>query len=454
MRTPFRKSHGKITFVLYNRPSPCGGHCLYCFSVPGFTKSTTSNEDTMLARNCNWNGCKQLAQRYRIYNLQFGVGNKCDLAIKGDSFANHEPEYLKQYFKEVFDFLNGRPSDSLKEAKLYQKNGADRCVSIKVETRPDQIDEKKCKLFTELGITTVELGVQSLNDHILEINKRGHDSSSVELATKLLRERGFEIGYQVMVGLPGSILDNDMEMLTEKLWENCYSPDTLKIYPCLLLKDMVANQKRLLQLYEKGKWQPLNNEHYKELLFESFPRIPRYVHINRIQRIIDPKKIKIGVTDEIDRRVFSNVNKCLWQRSVSQMTNNLNGNFQNYEVINYKQGENRYCFQALFSEDIVLGYGRLDILPTKEALIRDVRVLGNMLTVGEKNILKTGCQHIGIGTSLVKEMEKVTLLSGIHKIIIKPAFGVFGWFEKLGYEEYNEYYMKKELRSMKAEHRF
>ena len=451
MRTSFRKSHGKITFVLYNHPSPCGGTCLYCFLVPGFTKSTTSNEDTMLARNCNWNGGKQLAQRYRIYNLQFGVGNKCDIAIKGDSFANHKPEYLKQYFKEVFDFLNGRASGSLKEAKLYQKNGADRCVSIKVETRPDQIDEEKCKLFIELGITTVELGVQSLDDYILEINGRGHDSSSVELATKLLREKGFEICYQVMVGLPGSTLDNDMEMLTEKLWKNCYSPDALKIYPCLLLKDTIANQKRLLQLYEKGKWQPLTSEPYKELLFESLLHIPRYVHINRIQRIIDPKKIKIGVTDAIDRKIFSNVSKCLWQRSVYQMPKNLNGNFQNYEIINYKQGENRYCFEAIFSENIVLGYGRLDILPTKEALIRDVRVLGNMLTVGEKNIFKTGCQHIGIGTSLVKEMEKTALLSGIQKIITKPAFGVFAWFEKLGYEEYTEYCMKKRLRSKKAE---
>ncbi len=451
MRTPFRKSHGKITFVLYNHPSPCGSNCLFCFSVPGFTKSTTSNEDTMLARDCNWNGRRQLAQRYRIYNLQFGVGNKCDLAIKGDSFANHKPDYLKQYFKDVFDFLSGRASNSLKDAKLYQNNGADRCVSIKVETRPDQIDEEKCKLFIELGVTTVELGVQSLNDHILEINKRGHDSSSVRLATKLLRERGFEICYQVMVGLPSSTLDNDIEMLTEKLWTNCYSPDALKIYPCLLLKDTIANQKRLLQLYEKGKWQPLNNEQYKKLLFESFPHIPRYVHINKIQRIIDPKKIKVGVIDEIDRKLFSDVSKCLWQRSVAQMIKNLNENFQNYEIIDYKQGENRYCFEAIFSEDVVLGYGRLDILPPKEALIRDVRVLGNMLTVGEKNISKTVCQHIGIGTSLVKEMEKKSLLLGTKKIIVKPAFGVFGWFERLGYEEYNDYYMKKELTTI-AQH--
>ena len=219
------------------------------------------------------------------------------------------------------------------------------------------------------------------------------------------------------------------------------------------MKDTVANQKRLLQLYGRRKWQPLSNERYKRLLFKSFPHIPRYVHINKIQRIISPDKIEIGVTDEIDRRIFSNVNKCLWQRSVSQMTENLNGDFQDYEVISYKQGEDRYCFEAVFSEHVVLGYGRLDIVSAKEALIRDVRVLGNMLTVGEKNILKTGCQHIGIGASLVKEMEKVASLSGIHKVTIKPAFGVFAWFEKLGYEQHNEYYMKRELRSMKTEHR-
>jgi len=446
LRTPFRKSHGKITFVLYNRPYPCGGKCIYCFYVKGFTKSTTANDDTELAKNCNWNGKCQLAKRFLNYELKQGTGIKCDLSMKGDSFAAHEHDYLRRYVKEVYDFLNGISSNTLCEAKKLQKNGADRCVSFKVETRPDQINEEKYKLFMELGVTTVELGVQSLDDEVLEINKRGHDTGAVARATKLLRTYGFEVCYQVMVGLPGSNIEKDMEMLTEKLWENKYGPDALKIYPCLLLKKSIANQKKLFHMYEKKIWKPLDNHEYINLLFDCYPHFPKYVHVNRIQRIIPSEKIKAGTSKLIDRNIFSNESNCLWQRSIAQKLENLEGNFQNYSIINYNQGVNRFCFEAIICKDIVLGYGRLDILPDKVAIIRDVRVLGNMLIVGTHNENKIGCQHIRIGRSIENEMEKKALENEINKIIVKPAFGVFSWFEKLDFEYQDEYYMKKELK--------
>ena len=64
-RTPFRKSHGKITLVLYNKHYWCGGKCLYCFVAKGFTRSTSGNEDTILARDCDWDPVCQLGGRLR-----------------------------------------------------------------------------------------------------------------------------------------------------------------------------------------------------------------------------------------------------------------------------------------------------------------------------------------------------------------------------------------------------
>jgi elongator complex protein 3 len=445
MRTPFRKNHGKITFVLYNKPSPCGGHCLYCFNVKGLTKSTTHNEDTELAKHEDWSGINQISRRFEAYNLQESIGLKCDLAVKGDSFANHDQNYLKEYVKEIYDFLNGNLSGSLTEASLLQREGKNRCVTFKVETRPDHITIDTCNLLLELGITTVEIGVQSLDENVLDFNKRGHGLSSIINATKLLRTFGFEVVYQVMIGLPGSTMAIDKLMLTELLWEEQYNPDALKIYPCLLLKKTIAYQKGLFDLYTRGLWQPISNKEYFGLLEESYPQIPRYVHINRIQRIIPYEKIEAGVNTEINRSLFSNVSKCLWQRSVAQKVTNLENDFSDFEVIYYLQGFNNYCFEAVFTNDVVLGYGRLTILSNQSAIIRDIRVLGNMLPVGLKNIQRIGCQHIGIGSSLINKMESVAINCKIQNIFVKPSFGTINWFENKGYSKIDYTYWGKKL---------
>ncbi len=445
MRTPFRKNHGKITFVLYNKPSPCGGNCLYCFSIKGFTKSTTSNEDTLLARNSGWDGSRQLSERFKRYGLVKGSGVKCDLAIKGESFASYDHDYLRQYTKDIYDYLNNNTSVDLKEASRIQGTAPDRCVTFKVETRPDQIDIDKCRLFIELGITTVELGVQSLNNHVLEYNHRGHDTEAVKKATSLLRQFGFEVCYQMMVGLPGSNKSIDEEILTETLWEEEYSPDALKIYPCLLLKASVTKQKRIRQLYNKKIWKALTDQEYIYLLNECYPKIPPYVHINRIQRIIPYDKIDTGPSIQIDRRQFQKISRCLWQRSAAQRLTHLDGNLQHYRIINYSQGLKRYCFEAIFKHDIVLGYGRLDQFSDKSAIIRDIRVLGNMLPIGFSNNQKIGCQHTGIGTSILKAMERKAKGDKLTYIFIKPSFGTVEWFMNKGYETASEYYRVKQL---------
>lgn len=445
MRTPFRKSHGKITFVLYNEPHPCGGSCLYCFSAKGFTKSTTPNEDTTLAKENGWSGSGQMEKRFALYGLERGTGIKCDLAVKGDSFASHEADYLRQYTKELYDFLNGRPSASLEEAAAAQADAPDRCVTYKVETRPDQIDKQMCRLFMELGVTTVELGVQSLDNRVLACNKRGHGVDAVIEATRLLRKYGFEVCYQVMVGLPGSTPDIDGEMLTSTLWRDPYAPDALKVYPCLLLDRKVASQERLRDLYRTGQWKPLDRESYIKLLQDSYPHIPSYVHINRIQRIIPAEKIEAGPATEIDRKLFDPISRCLWQRSPAQRMQELDTSLTEYRIDSCTQGPGRFCFEACHRSDTVLGYGRLDLIGSGAALIRDLRTLGNMLGVGTANPHKKGCQHVGIGSSLLRSMEEMVRQRGDNLIFVKPSFGTVRWFTDRGYTQANPYLYVKRL---------
>ena len=446
MRTPLRKNHGKITFVLYKEPYPCMGQCLFCFRSKGFTKSTTPNEDTLLAKNSSWNGKKQLEARFQNYAMEKNSGIKCNLAVKGDSFSSHPENYLRNYTKELYDFLNGQESDTLKEAALLQQTSKDKCVTYKIEARPDQIDQEKCKFFAELGVTTVDIGVQSLDDAVLNYNNRGHTTKEVITTTKLLRQYGFEVVYHMMVGLPGSNLEMEKEFYKNTLWEDQFSPDAVKIYPCLLLKKEYVNQEKLRNLYVKGIWTPINYDDYISFLFEISPYIPRYARITRIQRVICEEKIEAGVKQLVDRRMFSASINCLWQRSIENK-DEIDYSDSNYKIVRHLQGEKRYCFEAGREDDTILGYARLDLADNNSSLIRDIRVLGNMLLVGEKNTSTnfTGYQHRGIGSALLKSIEDFALHKKINCIYVKPSFGTSTWFLDRGYSFVDDYYMVKRL---------
>jgi len=261
-----------------------------------------------------------------------------------------------------------------------------------------------------------------------------------------LRKYGFEICYQVMVGLPGSKIEDDEELLSKKLWEEQFCPDAIKLYPCILLKDSIADQKNLRKEYSSGRWNPISIQNYIELLISCFPKVPNYVHVNRIQRIIDESKIEAGVAKEINREMFSQISKCLWQRSIAQKVSSSQLKFSDYKILHYKQGNNRFCFEAIYEKDIVIGYARFDIINEKVGIIRDIRILGNMLTVGQENLLDNmECQHKGIGKSLIRNIESKAVTKLIDFIVVKPSFGSKYWFLKQGFIEINTYYLIKPL---------
>jgi elongator complex protein 3 len=441
-RTPFRKSHGKITLVLYNKHHWCGGKCLYCFVAEGFTRSTTRNEDTLLARDCDWDPVCQLGERFKRYGLVRGRGYKYDLAVKGDTFTTHPKEYLADFVRACHDFFNGGESSSLEESGRRQASAPDRCVTFKVETRPDCIDDEWCQFLMDLGVTTVEIGVQSLDDDVLEINRRGHGVEASALATRLLKQYGFEVVYQIMVGLPGSTPEKDRDLLAHQLWDEPFCPDAVKLYPCVLLRESVARHLGLADMVNTAHWTPMTTEEYIRLLQETYPRMPRYVHVNRIQRIFAPSKVAAGPADVIDRTMFDGLSRCLWQRSVAQKHHDLDADFSGYRVESYQQGHG-YCFEAVVDEDTAIGYGRLSIPADGDAIVRDVRTLGNMLPVGAQNTERIGTQHIGVGKALMRAMEATAESVGARRVRLRPAVGVRSYFERLGYSVTDGRYVEK-----------
>ncbi|HYS43420.1 MAG TPA: radical SAM protein, partial [Geobacteraceae bacterium] len=100
--------------------------------------------------------------------------------------------------------------------------------SVRVSTRPDAVDHRTAEFLWEMGVRTVELGVQSMDDDVLSRAGRGHTACDAETACRLLAKGGFRLGVQLMTGLPGDTAETALVTLRQTL---ALKPDFLRIYP-------------------------------------------------------------------------------------------------------------------------------------------------------------------------------------------------------------------------------
>lgn len=121
---------------------------------------------------------------------------------------------------------------------------------IRLSTRPDAIDDLALKNLQKYEVDTIELGVQSLNDEVLFKSWRGHSSEEVYEAVRLIKNYGFNLGLQMMVGLPGDTLERSLYTAREFIK---LEPQCVRIYPTLVIKDTY-----LEKLNYKGEYKPLN----------------------------------------------------------------------------------------------------------------------------------------------------------------------------------------------------
>ncbi len=123
---------------------------------------------------------------------------------------------------------------------------------IRLSTRPDCINDKVLSLAQQYGVTTIELGVQSSSDAVLQKNHRGHSFADTIQAVAQIRQLGMGVGLQMMTGMYGSDEETDMKTANDLA---ALKPDCMRIYPVLVLKDTM-----LAELYQRGLYQPQSLE--------------------------------------------------------------------------------------------------------------------------------------------------------------------------------------------------
>lgn len=178
----------------------------------------------------------------------------------------------------------------MEEAIQINETAQHRIIGLTIETRPEFVTDQNCSDWRAMGVTRIEMGVQSTDDVVLDLNKRGHHLVEVEKALHKLRQYAFKFSIHIMPGLYGSTLEKDIQTFRDVYANPYLKPDEIKFYPT-----SVIPQTELYELYQQGKYQPITTEEISEVIETTFREIiPPYTRIKRLIRDIPATEISAG----------------------------------------------------------------------------------------------------------------------------------------------------------------
>jgi elongator complex protein 3 len=383
--------------------------------------------------------------RARIQALE-AIGHptdKIELLILGGTWSAYKVDYQRWFVKRCLDALNDFEASDLGEGQFANQNARHKNVGMVIETRPDHISRPEIAHLRDLGVTKVQLGVQSLDNRILAMNARGHSVEETRSAIGLLRAAGFKIVLHWMPNLLGATLASDRKDFA-RLWDDPeIRPDELKIYPCQLLEGT-----ELHRYWEKEEYTPYTMKELIELIADLKPIVPRYCRINRVVRDIPSHHIVEGnkrtsLRQDIQRELERRGERCHCIRCREIRERSVEDEGLQFDELRYRANGTHEHFLSLSTEDDrLVGYLRLSLPETRAlgsslkeiegaAMVREVHVYGQSIEVGETQI--GAAQHVGLGESLLQRAEKIARTAGYKCVAVISALGTRGYYARFGY---------------------
>ncbi len=455
---PTRTLSGVATVTVLTRPHPCPGQCIFCPDEVCLPKSYLMGEPgAMRGLQNDFDPYQQVASRLESLDAVGHPTDKIELLLLGGTWSAYPRSYQEMFIRRCFDAMNGgAPAATLQEAHLRNETAAHRNVGLVIETRPDEINPAELAWLRELGVTKVQLGAQSLDDDILDRNRRGHRAADTLRATALLRAAGFKIVLHWMPNLLGATPASDAADFA-RLWQG-YCPDEIKIYPTQLLQNTA-----LYAYWQRGEYRPYTTEQLVTLIADLKAHIPPYCRVNRIIRDIPSDQVVAGnkrtslrqdVLAEMARRgTQCNCIRCREVRSEAVALETLR-----LEDITYPAAYAEEHFLSYVTPSGRLaGYLRLGLphagpgTPAEAlgfadlrqaALVREVHVYGQSLPVGGEQA--GAAQHIGLGARLLEEAARLAAQNGYRRLAVIAAIGTRPYYQRRGFT-LGERYMLREL---------
>lgn len=294
-----------------------------------------------------------------------------EIAFFGGSFTGIDVELQEKYLSIAKEYIENKQVNS-----------------IRLSTRPDYINKDILKMLKKYKVKTIELGVQSTNDYILQKCGRGHTFDDVRKASKLIRRYGFRLGHQVMVGLPESTKLDELRCAKDIIK---LRPQIVRIYPVLVIKGT-----RLEQEYKTGEYQPLTVgqavERCKEMvyLFNKHNVEVIRIGLQNTEEITDPKNKNSEVVAGPYHPAFGQlVDDSIWYDSIVDKIKKINVKVKEVRIkVNFVDINN------------VIGHKKENIKKIKEIYDVDVNVVAD-------NNIKQGKSELEILQTYDEYMEQV-----------------------------------------------
>ena len=453
-----RTISGVTPVAVMTQPIKCPGQCIYCPTYLATPQSYTPESPAVLrAKRCDYDAKSQVKLRLHILSEMGHPTDKVELIIMGGTFLAYPQNYQYQFIKGCFDALNGQDSTTLAEAQQLNENTRHRCTGLCIETRPDYCGQQEIERMLEFGTTRVELGVQTLDDEIYRLVRRGHTVEDVAQATTLLKEHGFKVHYHWMPGLPGSTPEHDLELSRLIFDDTRFRPDGLKLYPT-----MVVAGTELEKWYQDGRYQPYADDTMINLLADIKSIVPKYVRISRVLRDIPTKFIVGGLKDAVRDLVRERMEqqgaacRCIRCREYGHR---VRGGWEIGEPrmirMDYEASGGREIFLSVEDEaETLFGLLRLRIqaksIPRLSeassgnlAIIRELHVYGPEVPLSEQKA--EAAQHKGLGKALLREAERIAAEDfKTRQMVVLSGVGAKEYYRsEFGYRSEGDYMVKR-----------
>lgn len=471
-----RTMSGVAPVTVITKPFPCPGKCTYCPTDVRMPKSyLPSQPAAQRGFRQRFNPYSQVYVRLKALEMEGHEVSKVELRILGGTWSSYPKQYQTWFVKRCLQAMNEYRGRFVRDVRTVRKHIVSRfaeddvntlmvkslkknlslaaairenetaevrCIGINIETRSDHIDPGEIRRLRRLGVTKVEMGVQTTDDRVQELTRRGHDLQSVKDATRLLKEAGFKIGYHMMPNLPGSTPEMDKKMIGELFTKADYQPDYLKIYPCVVIpKASLAVQ------YRRGDFKPYDDETLQEILLQNLRDVPEWCRIDRVARDIPADEIEAGTKISNIRQILEEQLKrektpCRDIRSREIAGTNFDPANVKLILREYAASGGREMFLSYEDvvQDKVIALLRLRL--GSRAIVREVHVYGKQIAIGKRNAENK--QHVGWGTKLMMEAEKLAILNNYIKVSVIAGIGTRQYYRKMGYR-LEETYMVKSL---------
>lgn len=497
-RRPVRTQSGVTPLTVLTKPFPCPGKCIFCPNDVRMPKSYLSDEPgAQRAANNHFDPYLQTWNRlaafdatghptdkielivlggtwsfyphaYQIYFVarcleamnDFGAGRdgrdacrpttpnfeEIDAEILGEAFRNNPyNKTVTKFLQDKQDGLLVLPDEESDWARLFRAQQANeaagaRCVGLVLETRPDHVDEAEVIRLRRLGATKVQLGVQSLDDRILSMNRRGHDVAATRRAFDVLRRAGFKLHAHWMANLLGATPAGDREDFRRLFEDPSFRPDELKIYPCSLIETA-----ELMGPWKRGEWSPYDDAELLEVVADAMPRVPRWCRVTRVIRDISSDDIVAGNKRTNFRQIAEAEISRRGETLVEIRHREIRG--EAFEAAALELVETEFeteCGREIFlelvtTEDRIVGFLRLclpknssfiDELGTN-ALVRELHVYGGSVQIGAASGGRA--QHRGLGARLLQAAQSSAREAGYPKLSVISAIGTRGYYRQQGF---------------------